>query len=106
MPISRCRRRAARRCIAPYQRMDAPPAHASAEPPPWPKSEPKALDPLHTMLSAPPPSATSLTPIYPTPKFDARSNAKIDATEKFSEPKKTPPLPPGYTPPASPCGHY
>ncbi len=92
----------------PYQRMEAPPARASVEPPPRPKPEPKPLGPPRTVLSAPPPSATSLTPIYPTPKFDtksdAKSNAKIDPAEKFSEPEKIPPPPPGYTPPASPRG--
>ena len=54
------------------------------------------------MLSAPPPRATALTPIYPTPHF----NNKADKGEKF-EPPKDPPTavnaatpPRGYTPPA------
>jgi len=86
----------------PYQRMEAPPPRASVEPPPRPKPEPKPLGPPRTVLSAPPPPATSLTPIYPTPKFDA----KTDPAEKFSAPEKIPPLPPGYTPPASLRGQY
>jgi hypothetical protein len=91
----------------PYQRMEAPPARASVEPPlrakPAPKPEPKPLGPPRTVLSAPPPPAgRTLTPIYPTPKFDA----KTDPAEKFSAPEKIPPPPPGYTPPAAPRGQY
>ena len=88
----------------PYQRMEAPPARASTEPPPArPKPEPKPLGPPRAVLSAPPPPAgTSLTPIYPTPKFDAKS----EPAEKFSAPddrsEKIPPPPPGYAPPAAP----
>jgi hypothetical protein len=86
----------------PYQRMEAPPARASADPlpraKPEPKPEPKPLGPPRTVLSAPPPPAgTALTPIYPTPKFDV----KTDPAEKFSAPEKLPPPPPGYTPPAA-----
>jgi hypothetical protein len=98
------RRSPARR---PYQRMEAPPARASVEPPPRakpePKPEPKPLGPPRAVLSAPPPPAgTALTPIYPTPKFDARS----EPAERFSEPEKIAPPPSGYTPPAVPRGRY
>jgi hypothetical protein len=90
-----------------YQRMEAPPARASVEPlpraKPEPKPESKPLGPPRAVLSAPPPPAgTALTPIYPTPKFDARS----ETAGKFSEPEKVPPPPPGYTPPAAPRGQY
>lgn len=84
-----------------FQRMEAPPSRASIEPPLRPKPEPKPLGPPRSVLSAPPP-ATSLTPIYPTPKFEA----KTDPPEKFSAPEKIPPPPPGYTPPASLRGQY
>jgi hypothetical protein len=84
----------------PYQRMEAPPARASAEPPPpRPRPEPKPLGPPRAVLRAPPPPAgTSLAPIYPTPKFDA----KTEPAEKFSAPEKIPPPPPGYTTPGLP----
>ncbi len=92
------RRPAARRT---YQRMEAPPARASADPAPArPKPEPKPLGPPRAVLSAPPP-AGGLTPIYPTPKFDART----EPAEKFSAPDEraaTMPPPPGYTPPVTP----
>jgi hypothetical protein len=100
----------------PYQRMEAPPARASVEPPPGTKParkhepkhelepEPKPLGPPRAVLSAPPPPAgTALTPIYPTPKFDAKSDTKSEPSEKFSAPERIPP-PPGYTPPAAPRG--
>ncbi len=63
------RRREIRR---PYQTMEAPPARASAEPAPRARAEPKPLEPRRTLLSAPPPPAGGLSPIYPTPKFRAK----------------------------------
>ena len=92
------RRREIRR---PYQTMEAPPARASAEPAPRARAEPKPLEPRRTLLSAPPPPAGGLSPIYPTPKF----RAKLEPPEKFGAPIEgaaTMAPPPGYTPPAAP----
>lgn len=85
-----------------------PRQHSDAAPAPRRKLYGKATPPLppaqrRAVLSAPPPPAeTSLTPIYPTPRF----KADADSSEKFSPPKEpevtasTPPV--GYTPPATP----
>jgi hypothetical protein len=85
----------------PAKRIEAPPARASADPlPERAKPEPKELKPLgppRNVLSAPPPPpANSLTPIYPTPKFDAGAQEKFIAPDARAE---TPLSPPGYTPP-------
>lgn len=80
----------------PSQRMDAPPARASAAPPQRIKPEPKPLGPPRNVLSAPPPPAGGLTPIYPTPKFEPKN----EPAEKFApaqEPSQPEP-PPGYMP--------
>ena len=83
----------------PAQRVQAPPARASTEPPPArPRPEQKPAGPPRNVLSAPPPVG-GLTPIYPTPKFEP----KLEPAEKFAPAddrvQNTPP-PPGYTPPA------
>ena len=83
------------------RRIEAPPSRASAEPLPRPKPAPRPVGPPRNVLSAPPPPAgTSLTPIYPTPRFDTKN----EPAEKFAPPDeslaKMPP-PPGYTPPGS-----
>jgi hypothetical protein len=56
------------------------------------------------VLSAPPPGATTgLKPVYPTPRFET----KADARDKFDPPHEKAPgatatMPPqGYTPPAA-----
>ncbi len=68
---------------APLRRIEAPPSRASADPlPAKPKPERKPLAPPRNVLSAPPPPATGLTPIYPTPKFDP----KKEPAEKFAPP--------------------
>ena len=89
------RRPAVRR---PSQRMEAPPARASTDPapPPRAKPEPKPLGPPRNVLSAPPPPAGGLTPIYPTPKFEP----KTEPVEKFAPPEQRsqPVPPPGYMP--------
>jgi hypothetical protein len=77
----------------PSERIAAPPPRASAVP----KSEPKPLGPSRNVLSAPPPPpANSLTPIYPTPKFDAGSQERFIAPDARAE---TSLPPPGYAPP-------
>jgi hypothetical protein len=80
----------------PSQRMEAPPARASAAPPPRAEPEPKPLGPPRNVLSAPPPPAGGLTPIYPTPKFEPKS----EPAEKFAPPEERsqPEPPPGYMP--------
>lgn len=80
----------------PSQRIQAPPPRASADPlPERVKPEPKPLGPPRNVLNAPPPPpANSLTPIYPTPKFEAGSQDRFIAPDARAE---TPP--PGYTPP-------
>lgn len=76
----------------PARRIPAPPPRAAAEP----KSEPKPLGPPRNVLSAPPPPPTnSLTPVYPTPKFDAGSQERFIAPDARAE---TPLPPPDYTP--------
>jgi hypothetical protein len=81
----------------PAKRIEAPPPRASADPlPERAKPEPKLLGPPRNVLSAPPPPANSLTPIYPTPKFDAGSQGKFIAPDARAE---TPLPPPGYSPP-------
>jgi hypothetical protein len=86
----------------PAQRMQAPPARASTEPPPArPRPEQKPAGPPRAVLSAPPPAAApTLTPIYPTPKFEPR----LEPAEKFApadDRSQNMPPPPGYTPPAA-----
>jgi hypothetical protein len=82
----------------PYQRMEAPPARASAEPAPRAKPGPKPLGLPRNVLSAPPP-ASALTPIYPTPRFDSKP------AEKFAPPEdRSPTMPPGYMPAPPPRG--
>ena len=54
----------------------------SEAPPPPP---PAPLGPRRAVLSAPPPRAEGLSPIYPTPRFDA----KATAAEKFERPSQT-----------------
>jgi len=74
----------------PSERTAAPPPRASAEP----KSEPKPLGPPRTLLSAPPPPPEkSLTPIYPTPKFDAEPQNKFIAPDARAETPLPPPIP-------------
>jgi hypothetical protein len=82
----------------PAKRIEAPPPRASADPlPERARPEPKPLGPPRNVLSAPPPPpANSLTPIYPTPKFDAGSQERFIAPDARAE---TPLPPPGYTPP-------
>lgn len=83
----------------------APPPRQRSKPRPQKRSDAPAAEPRRkpynaapppverrTVLSAPPPPPeTSLTPIRPTPRF----NAKPEDGEKFAPP------PPGYTPPAA-----
>jgi hypothetical protein len=82
----------------PSQRMEAPPARASTDPVPplRTKPEPKPLGPPRNVLSAPPPPAGGLTPIYPTPKFEPKS----EPVKKFAPPEERsqPMPPPGYMP--------
>ena len=82
----------------PSRRMEAPPARASTDPVPPPRArpEPKPLGPPRNVLSAPPPPAGGLTPIYPTPKFEPRN----EPAEKFVPPEERsdPVPPPGYMP--------
>jgi len=74
----------------PSERTAAPPPRASAEP----KSEPKPLGPPRTLLSAPPPRPEKpLTPIYPTPKFDAEPQNKFIAPDARAETPLPPPIP-------------
>jgi hypothetical protein len=72
----------------PAKRIQAPPPRASAEP----KSEPKELKPLgpprNVLNAPPPPPVNSLTPVYPTPKFDAGSQERFIAPDARAE---TPP---------------
>jgi hypothetical protein len=82
---------------APHRRMTPPPhRHSKVSAPPPQKKQ-------RTVLSAPPPRASGLTPIYPTPRFDA----KAEAQDKFDPPHEKAPAaaenlqPPGYTPPAA-----
>jgi hypothetical protein len=83
----------------PSQRMEAPPARASAAPPPRAEPEPKPLGPPRNVLSAPPPPAGGLTPIYPTPKFEPKS----EPAEKFAPPEeRSQPEPPPGSMPAPP----
>lgn len=86
-----------RRAIQRSQRSDPPPPPA----PPRVRSEPKrVLGPPRNVLGAPQ-AATQLTPIYPTPKFDA----KLYSGDKFAAPETnaaTMAPPPGYTPPRAP----
>ncbi len=85
----------------PAQRMQAPPARASTEPPPArPRPEQKPAGPPRAVRSAPPAAAPTLTPIYPTPKFEP----KLEPAEKFAptdDRSQNMPPPPGYTPPAA-----
>ena len=69
----------------PAQRIEAPPPRASADPLPERhqteiNSEPKPIGPSRNVLSAPP-SANSLTPIYPTPKFNGVPEGKFIAPD-------------------------
>lgn len=65
-----------RRAIRPsYQRDNAPRARAE-----------KPLGPPRSVLSAPPPSPGTLTPVYPTPKFDPKFDPKNEPAEKFVPP--------------------
>jgi hypothetical protein len=88
------RRRAA---PPPQRRIDppSPPQRRSAVPPPLPPG------PRRAVLSAPPPPAEGPTPVYPTPRY----NSKTDSGDKFGQPadravtSSTPPV--GYTPPVA-----
>ena len=65
-----------RRRVRPsYQRDEAPRARAE-----------KPLGPPRNVLSAPPPSTGTLTPVYPTPKFDPKFDPKNEPAEKFAPP--------------------
>jgi hypothetical protein len=46
----------------------------------------KPLGPPRNVLSAPPPSAETLTPVYPTPKFNPKFDPKNEPAEKFAPP--------------------
>lgn len=90
-----------RRVEKPKPRAKAAPARAT---PRWkPRSEappPPPSGPRRAVLSAPPPRAESLTPIYPTPRFDS----KAAAAEKFAPPQEpavtSTESPPSDAPPA------
>jgi hypothetical protein len=56
-----------------------------SEAPPPPPPPPAPLGPRRAVLSAPPPRAEGLSPIYPTPRFE--TNAK--PAEKFDRPSQT-----------------
>lgn len=91
---------------APPPRRAAPkPQRSSTAPAPAPRWKPsKATAPppaapppaeRRAVLSAPPPPPESLSPIYPTPKFESAGKFKPPENAAFP-----PPPPPGYEPPA------
>jgi hypothetical protein len=82
-----------RRRIAPMpQRPQAPRWHSE---PPKPRSD---ATPQPQLAPAPPQAADGPTPLYPTPRF----TAKTDPAGKFGQPRdaNAPPPPPGNAPPA------
>lgn len=83
----------------PKPRRERKPYSAS---PPLPSPPPPApLGPPRAVLSAPPPRAEGMSPIYPTPRFEA----KAEPAEKFtspSDPLSTASVPPGDAPPPAP----
>ena len=99
------------RAIAPKRHIESKrtaPKQAAKKTPRWtlrndapPPPPPKPLGPRRAVLSAPPPRAEGLSPIYPTPRFDA----KVTAAQKFERPSQTEaaanPPPPLTAPPLS-----
>jgi hypothetical protein len=100
-----------RRAVAPKHRVEskrAAPKPAVKKTPRWksrsdapPPPPPAPLGPRRAVLSAPPPRAEGLSPIYPTPRFE--TNAK--PAEKIERPSQTEAaagLPPAVTAPPLP----
>lgn len=89
--------------IAPKPRRKATPQRRTDLPPPRkPYSAPPPTGPRRAVLSAPPPRAGGLSPVYPTPNYEA----KAAPGEKFAPPREaavTAEAPPaGGTPPPAP----
>jgi hypothetical protein len=84
-----------RRAVAPKHRVEskrAAPKPAVKKTPRWksrsdapPPPPPAPLGPRRAVLSAPPPRAEGLSPIYPTPRFET----KAKPAEKFERPSQT-----------------
>jgi hypothetical protein len=84
-----------RRAVAPKRHIESKrvaPKPAAKKTPRWtsrseapPPPPPKPLGPRRAVLSAPPPRAEGLSPVYPTPRFETQA----EAAEKFERPSQT-----------------